>query len=337
MNNGFFGFPSPIGISNNILDIKEFEVSGVYEIPPDAKLLYILCVGAGSGGGGGGRQTPTAGGGSGGMGGKILSNFYSVQALGFPINRGSTTFFGNVTSPYQRLIITIGAGGNGGDGATTNSSSGSNGAVGGSSGVNISGYASGTNGSLLWVEGAAVNGGNTGQGGTTTVGAVSGSGRAHWLGFYANTFLGNGSTATANGGAGTAITAINVQYNGGGGGGGYNGTTATAGANITPVASTNTAQSGVMNPNYVRASALLSGGSANTAGQDALGYTILNKYSNGFGGAGGGGSAGASAAGRGGNGWRGGGGGGGGGSLNGANGGNGGKGGDGYCLIIAYG
>lgn len=334
MNNGIFGFPSPIGLSNNIIDIKEFDSSGTYEVPPNAKRLYIFIVGAGSGGGGGARQTPTAGGGSGGMGGKILSYMWAVEELGFNIGAGARAGLGNVSSSYQRLLITIGAGGNGGTGATTNSNNGGDGSPGGSSGVAVSGTHI-ANGGIMWVEGAAINGGNPGKGGTTAGGVGSASSLATIYGFYSNSYLGNGGTGGT--GTGGTVTAQNMQYNGGAGGGGYNGSTAGTGGNITPVASTNTASPGVLNSNYVRASALIAGGTANNPGTDALGYTILHKYSHGFGGAGGGGSTGAAAAGRGGNGYRGGGGGGGGGSLNGANGGDGGKGGDGYCLIVAYG
>ena len=334
MNNGIFGFPSPIGLSNNIIDIKDFESSGTYEVPRNAKRIYIYLVGAGAGGGGGARQTPTAGGGSGGMGSKQIYYMWAVEELGFNIDAGTRGGLGSPTSAYQRLIITIGAGGNGGSGATTNSNNGSAGSPGGSSGVTISGTPIADAG-ILWAEGAAINGGTPSSGGTTGGGAASSTGLTHILGFYSNSFLGQGTGGgTLNG---TTITAQNIQYNGGAGGGGYNSATAGSGGNITPVNSTNTSTSGVFNSNYVRATALIAGGTANNPGTDALGYTILHKYSNGFGGAGGGGSAGGSAAGRGGNGYRGGGGGGGGGSLNGANGGDGGKGGNGYCLIIAYG
>lgn len=334
MNNGIFGFPSSIGLSNNIIDIKEFESSGTYEVPSNAKRLYIYLVGGGAGGGGGARQTPTAGGGSGGMGGKQISYMWAVEELGFQIQSGTRSGLGAPTSAHQRLLITIGAGGNGGTGATTNSSNGGPGSPGGSSGITISGTPI-ANAGILWVEGAAINSGTPSSGGTTAGGSASSSSVASILGFYSNSFLGAG--AAGGTGTGGTITAQNLQYNGGAGGGGYNGSTAGTGGNITPVNSTNTSASGVLNSNYVRASALIAGGTANNPGTDALGYTILHKYSHGFGGAGGGGSTGAAAAGRGGNGYRGGGGGGGGGSLNGANGGDGGKGGDGYCLIVAYG
>jgi hypothetical protein len=334
MNNGFFGFPTPIGISNNIIDIKEFESSGTYGVPPNAKRIYIYLVGAGAGGGGGARQTPTAGGGSGGMGGKLISYMWAVEELGFNIDAGTRGGFGSPTSAYQRLIITIGAGGNGGSGATTNSNDGSPGSPGGSSGVTISGTPIADAG-ILWAEGAAINGGTPSSGGTTGTSFSTSTSLVTILGFYSNSFLGQGVSGFA--GTGSTVTVQNIQYNGGAGGGGYTGASAGSGGNITPINSTAASASGVMNSNYPRATALLSGGTPNNPGTDALGYTILHKYSNGFGGAGGGGSAGATAAGRGGNGYRGGGGGGGGGSLNGANGGDGGKGGNGYCLIIAYG
>jgi hypothetical protein len=334
MNNGFFGFPTPIGISNNIIDIKEFDSSGTYGVPPNAKRLYIFLVGAGTGGGGGARQPTTSGGGAGGSGGKIISYTWTTEELGFNIGSGIRAGFGSLTSPYQRLIITIGAGSNGGLGATVNATSG--GAVlsaGGTSTVNISGYATGTTGLLMLAEGGSANGGALASGGSTGGGATGSSGLASIHGFYSNSSLGNGGSGGAVGG-GSTITVINSQYNGGAGGGGGTGGT---GGNITPVASTSTSQSGVLNSNYVRGSSVISGGTANNPGTDAFGYTIHGKYSHGFGGGGGGGSTGGSNAGRGGNGFRGSGGGGGGGSINGANGGDGGKGGDGYCLIVAYG
>ena len=334
MNTGFFGFPSPIGLSNNIIDVKEFESSGTYEVPPNAKRLYIFIVGAGSGGGGGAQRSGAAGGGSGGQGGKILSYMWACEELGFNITGGTRAGLGLQSSPYQRLLVTIGAGGSGGTGATTITTNGGDGSAGGSSGVAVSGTHI-ANGGIIWVEGGAANGGIPGKGGTTTGGTGSSSGLATIYGFYSNTYAGNGGTGST--GNGSTITAQNIQFNGGAGGGGYNGTAGGTGGNITPISAANTAAPGVMNSNYVRATALLSGGSANNQGADALGYTILHKYSHGFGGAGGGGSSGAAAAGRGGNGYRGGGGGGGGGSNNGANGGDGGKGGDGYCLIVAYG
>ena len=49
MNQGFYGFPN---INDpNLLDIKEFDVSGTYRIPEGTKLIVVHAIGAGGGGG----------------------------------------------------------------------------------------------------------------------------------------------------------------------------------------------------------------------------------------------------------------------------------------------
>ena len=54
MNNGFYGFPSPLSFPD-IIDVKEFDSSGTYVVPPNANRVYIACVAPGTGGGGGAR------------------------------------------------------------------------------------------------------------------------------------------------------------------------------------------------------------------------------------------------------------------------------------------
>jgi len=101
MNTGFFSFPA--SSDPTLIDIKEFDVSGVYVIPRNAKLIKILAVGSGGGGGGGGRTASgAAAGGGGGGGGGLLMHDFRADDLG-----------GAGTS----LQIVIGAAGTGGAGA----------------------------------------------------------------------------------------------------------------------------------------------------------------------------------------------------------------------------
>ena len=50
MNNGFFSFPSVA--DTRLLEVKQFDSSGVYVIPPNAKKIHVFSVGGGAGGGG---------------------------------------------------------------------------------------------------------------------------------------------------------------------------------------------------------------------------------------------------------------------------------------------
>ena len=165
MNNGFYGFPGQAG--NNLLDIKEFDSSGSYEIPPYAKRLWIFLVGAGAGGGGGGRQGAGVNsfGGGGGAGGVVNQMSILVDQLAYTISSyGYSNNKANIT-----LNVTIGAGGTGGIGATTNTASGGNGSIGGASYVTVDGVP----GYIMY----AVHTGASaaGQGGTSTTGTAGGT------------------------------------------------------------------------------------------------------------------------------------------------------------------
>jgi hypothetical protein len=313
MNQGFFGFPNIL--DPNLIDIKEFDVSGSYSIPVGTKMIQIIAIGAGGGGGSGRRRAAATaqngfGGGGGGGGSFINHTFLREQIDG------------------QVLNIVIGAGGAGGAARTTDNTSGANGLAGGTTTI----ASQGKSGFLLFAPGGA-----QGSGGTTT-NATAGAGRAPL-------FNGTVSNTQPNGAAGTAtatpgsITLSFYWTKGGAAGGGHNNVlTPTIVSNGGSIFMPSANSLFVLNPQYAVGSTILSGNRSNdvqSAELNGVGFFPLGKYSGGIGGAGGGAGT-TVAATNGGNGWRGGGGAGGGASLSGLNSGAGGRGGNGYVAIFSY-
>jgi hypothetical protein len=231
-----------------------FTSSGSWVIPLGAKIVSVVCVGAGGGGGGGGRNIPggtSSGGGSGGQGGGLSEFTFRASDLG-----------GAGTS----IPITIGSGGVGGAATASGTAfaSGNAGSAGGDTSFgsylkSIGGVAGpgGTLGAVFVADGgfgmwrgnlstattAAAGGG--GRGGSSDVGigigsagsiptsvnltATSTSGQAG----ASNTFY-NGAGAGGHGGegrTGAAGTGGAGGFPGGGGaGGGEGSTTGTTGA-----------------------------------------------------------------------------------------------------------
>lgn len=307
MNQGFYSFPNLF--DPNLIDIKEFDVSGSYKIPDGTKLITIHCIGAGGGGGSGRRRTSTVGaslgGGGGGAGSLLIHTFLREQIY-------SST-----------LDIVIGAGGNGGAARTVDNTNGAGGGAGGATTISPFGFP----GFLLYAAGAA-----NGAGGSSVSG-IGGTGRAPMN--YGNISGVLPSGSSSNGIAQPAALAMNFPWSKGGGAGGavQNGTTtAYRGGNI------NAATAGglfVNNPNRAVSVTIIVGNAGNAAQADVDAKEDIFPYFGGMGGAGGGGG-GTVAATNGGNGYRGGGGGGGGGSSGGLNSGAGGVGGNGYVAIFCY-
>jgi hypothetical protein len=306
MNQGIFAFPN---INDpNLIDIKEFDVSGSYSIPDGTKLIQVIAIGAGGGGGSGRRRATTAqtcsGGGGGGSGSSIVHTFLREQLDG------------------KVLEISIGAGGNGGASRTTDNTNGAAGSVGGATTLRVSGKV----GFLLYA-----TGGGNGGGGTTGTG-ISGVGRSPMF----NGFISNNS---GSGGVGSTITSNIISYSffwqkGGAGGSGFSilGISALGGGIALASGLV------VYNTDYALGATLRTGNSSNAAQStdlDGTGIFVFGKYTGGIGGAGGGAGT-TQAATNGGSGWRGGGGGGGGASFSGFNSGAGGRGGNGYVSIFCY-
>lgn len=321
MNQGFFGFS---GVINDLTNIKaqEFDSSGSFVIPPFAKRIYVLLIGAGGGGGSGARipSGTLAIGGGGGGGGRILVDDFPVHMFG---------------PPGTILNIKIGAPGAAVSGASTNNTSGTAGNPGGTTTLEINGKP----GIFL-----SASGGNAGGAGAANLGGGGASPQTSWA-------FGNQVGAGGGGGNGSSVdfpqgpggTLLpngtsglwNWQSNGGCGGGGVSsGDTGSFGGSIT-AGGAFTAQ---YSPRYTSGNNVIQGGSPDTpeGGKSSYGSTIAGQYSPGLGGVGGGGGK-ATAGGQGSDGFRGGGGGGGGSARDGFNGGTGGVGGNGYCAIIAYG
>jgi hypothetical protein len=206
-----------------------FTSSGSWVMPLGAKIVNVVCVGAGGGGGGGARNATSRGGGVGGAGGGVSEFMFRASDLG-----------GTGTS----ITITVGAAGTAGaaTGSGTTYLAGNNGGSGGNTSF----------GSFL-----IANGGGGGVGGNDTAPAASATGVGVWEGNYGIDTSATVS-ATAGGGAGgsggsglssfgaggvpsstnlTAATAsrgagpTNIFYNGAGGGG-----AGTASSTTTPLA-----------------------------------------------------------------------------------------------------
>lgn len=307
MNQGFYNFPNPF--DPNLIDIKEFDVSGSYKIPDGTKLITIHCIGAGGGGGSGRRRSGTTnaslGGGGGGGASFIIHTFLREQIY-------SST-----------LDIVIGAGGGGGAARTADNTNGAAGSAGGATTVSPFGFP----GVLLYAAGGAAA-----TGGTTTLGSAgAGRGAMNYGNVSGSLPSGTSSSATAQ----PAAITINFPWSKGGGAGGGVASgllAAFRGSNV------NAPTSGTLfvnNPNRAIASTVISGNTPNAAQEDNNAKEDMFPYFGGMGGAGGGGGA-TVAATNGGNGYRGGGGGGGGGSSGGLNSGAGGNGGNGYVAIFCY-
>ena len=240
MNQGFYSFPNQF--DPNLIDIKEFDVSGSYKIPDGTKLITIHCIGAGGGGGSGRRRTGTTGaslgGGGGGSGSFINHTFLREQIY-------SST-----------LDIVIGAGGGGGAARTTDDTNGAGGSVGGATTISPFGFS----GVLLYAAG-----GGSGSGGTNTTGGA-GAGRPAMT--YGNISVVNPSGSASSGTAQPTAVGMNFPWSKGGGAGGgvqTGTTTAYSGANI------NAAGAGglfVNNPNRVTSTTIIAGNTANSAQQD---------------------------------------------------------------------
>lgn len=332
MNNGFFGFPLSSGVK--YIETKQFDSSGVYNIPSHANTLFVFAISGGGGGGGGGKNNGAnaVGGGGGGAGNYAVFNIHPKM---FDYRDGN---FPNAktTSNYMNssLLINIGAAGIGGNGATVNGAGGA-----------------GTRGSETIVRFLTTNpitgaseqsillrlrGGNpaTGATGGTMINPI-------FFGLvHASNVGGFGGTGTAAKPSDIAVaipfTSTGPVWNGGGGGGGFTFSSglSAAGANVSIISSSTTYPS-VGALEYARGATVCAGGTAlGGAGANAPPINICGKLSPGFGGAGGGGNIGVGNGGRGGDGYRGGGGGGGGGTASGT-GGQGGNGGNGYVCIVA--
>jgi hypothetical protein len=308
MNQGIFAFPNIT--DPNLIDIKEFDVSGSYSIPDGTKLIQVIAIGAGGGGGSGRRRATTAqtcfGGGGGGSGSSMVHTFLREQLDG------------------KVLEIAIGAGGNGAIARTVDNTNGGAGIGGSATTLTLSGKV----GFLLYAAGGA------GGGAGTTVGGIPGAGRSPMF----NGFISNNAGA---GGSGTSLTSgSNATYSffwqkGGAGGSGFSGL-----GTVSPGGGSIILGSGlvVCNTDYALGAILRTGNSSNAAQStelDGTGIFVFGKYTGGIGGAGGGAGT-TQAATNGGSGWRGGGGGGGGASFSGFNSGAGGRGGNGYVAIFCY-
>ena len=309
MNQGFYGFPN--ALDPNLIDVKEFDVSGSYTIPNATKLIIIHAVGAGGGGGGGRRRSGTtgnSGGGGGGAGGGFVSHTFLREQI-----------YGSI------LNIVIGSGGNGGNGGSADNVNGTAGGTGGNTTIGPYGFRN----NLLLVPGGAGGGAGSTAGGTATTGVRGMSNGA--LSFVTQTTGSFGSTGLT---APTNITLTYYYAKGGGGGGGVTtgATTATGGASIIAPSGTGLFFN---NPNRALGSTVIAGNRSNNVQDPVDAYQDIFPYYGGMGGAGGGGG-GTVAATNGGRGYRGGGGGAGGGSSGGLASGNGGAGGDGYVAILCY-
>lgn len=319
MNNGFNGFPQS-NYGTSVIEVKEFDSSGTYQIPNGTKRLWIMLIGGGAGGPAGARQA--AGVDSvnfvGGAAGVLNTAYYFVDTLGgssesTPSASGSSP--DSVPSAWGKLLaVTIGAGGIGGAGATAdNTATGAVGTDGGYSTVTLTGYP----GYLMVCAGhdsfPIINGVYTANdpdtfNGIRTPYEVLDSTNTLWLP--------QGVVYDRNGQAGGSI----------------NTSTPNKGYGIGTYPTENT-YSAISDPFRVAKS----GGSTGTAVSEiSEQLSLYGPYSPGLGGVGGGAST-TTAANNGTDGWRGGGGGGGGASVNGFTSGAGGNGGNGYCVIVALG
>ena len=330
MNNGFFSFPSVA--DNRLLEVKQFDSSGVYVIPPNAKRIEIFSVGGGGGGGGGrrGDTSANASGGGGGGGGNIILEEYFLTDLITGARQNA------VARPNIILSIIIGAGGNGGAGAAAIRTNGSNGSTGGITSVGPVGYMTNVSSPVLW---STALGGVSGTGGSLSIGSGGNVGTCYFYGVQILSGLGsNGSVSSGSSTTVYYIAPTNAFYHGGAGGGGYNATgpVTSAGGDVS-INDGSLITAATIGPiNYERGTIVRAGGAINSSTKPADLYeNIFGIFSPGYGGPGGGGGVSTSAS-PGGNGYRGSGGGGGGGSESTITAGAGGNGGNGYVAIAVY-
>jgi hypothetical protein len=329
MNNGFLGFPGS-NYGTSVIEVKEFDSSGTYQIPNGAKRISIMLIGGGGGGGGGRRNLTGAGnlsyGGGGGAGGAISFGLFFVESIGGSLESSAAANPGSTPATSGRMLnIVLGAGGGGGLGATADNTTGGNGSPGGASTV----APAGTPGFLIYSSGGAAGFGGSNTSGPSGTGQPVTQNGAPYPTTYATTGTNGQASASANYGIQQFIST------GGAGGGGVSNVTPLAGNSL--VAPSSTILPAITDENYTRAATIKAGGSINSATSQPDAYlTVAGKYTPGLGGVGGGGGA-STSANNGTRGYRGGGGGGGGGASNGITTGNGGAGGNGYCVIIAYG
>jgi hypothetical protein len=362
MNNGFFGFPS--SLDSSVIDIKEFDISGVYVVPQNTKTLIIFAVGGGGGGAGGVRLVGNGGsGGSGGNSGNFVLSQIDKKSL-----NGITT-----------LNIIIGAGGSGGAGSASNGATASNGGGGGATTIGVSGKKNpfiSAAGNQYGLAGSAAFG-PTSQAASGVSAGISLMFGSVVFGEYGLTPGGNGAPFHA--GTNTTHPILTRPFDGIGGRAGRGSTDSVAGTvhvfspyscggggggGVSYTTVPGTAQTGggikfmnassadfdahatiyksifsyCLSGDYSPGDVVYSGGAINTATATINSNQMICPdcmFSAGFGGAGGGGGA-STSANNGANGYRGGGGGGGGGSKNVAAG-TGGTGGNGYVKIIAIG
>ena len=103
----------PITANSLSADIQTFDSSGTWTKPTGAKVVEVICIGAGGGGGSGARNTSSAGGGgSGGAGGAIARGIFNAASI-------------------SNTSVTVGAGGAGGAAVSATSTAGNNGTAGG--------------------------------------------------------------------------------------------------------------------------------------------------------------------------------------------------------------
>lgn len=330
MNNGFYGFPQS-NYGTSVIEVKEFDSSGTYQIPNGTKRLWIMLIGGGQGGGGGFRGA-TGGvynisSGAGGLAGTINTAYYFVDTLGgssesTPSGSGSSP--GSVPSAWGKLLaITIGAGGIGGAGATAdNTSFGSAGSLGGYSTVTLTGYPGYLMVSAGTSEYPIINGIYTGTNESTTTGTRTPRDFSYAYDSFGTPFiLPTGVVFDRNGADGGSVAVNGDAFPGSGI------------ASYPEFSYGDTTASAISDP--FRTTKL--GGNTGTAvSQVSEQLSLYGPYSPGLGGVGGGAST-TTAANNGTDGWRGGGGGGGGASVNGFTSGAGGNGGNGYCVIVALG
>jgi hypothetical protein len=321
MNFGFFGFPSKD--NPRILDIREFDTSGIYVVPAGARAVYAFAVGGGGGGGGGGRRavgTNSFGGGP-GSGGAQFIGFLPEEV---------------VAIPGVSIQVIIGAGGTAGAAATIDNSSGGTGGNGGPTSLTYKGLG-GIYGQGEWHSFLSLLGGGAGFGGSNFGGSPGSTRTSLILGSLTTNVVGlSGATNAA-----TNYAVEGPAYNAGAPGCGVNGTNNLAGVGgnlIVPAENATYPASLYLDPTgpgVTPGSIILAGGGINggAAGQSANSHIFTN-FSSGLGGGGGGGGA-TGAASNGGNGYRGGGGGGGGGARNTFAAGAGGRGGNGYAIFAA--
>lgn len=349
MNAGIFGFPKKQTV--NLPQIIEFEQSGSFTVPANAKRVSIGLVGGGGGGGGGfiyaGATSIAVDGGQGGYGGASVYQEFDALPL---LNR--------------TLVVSIGAGGAGGAGQAWNSGliTGNPGSAGADSTIRVQGMerfrmtakggSGGIGGGTATVAAPGVqytfqswNGIWGGSQATTPTRASAGASDVEWNSAgWGSVGAAGGAIAVTTGAAGRGQSVY------------LNRTVGTNSANnwpnafdLPPVAIT----AGNVFGNLSSAISVMflsrsgAAGSASVAGGDGLGYAppvgwqpmLRSTMFGGVGGAGGGAALNGSTSGSGGPGWHGGGGGGAGAmnrlaANNSGFAGTGGRGGDGYAMVI---